>query len=81
MLKSKIEKPYEKHDCQRACQGDIFKDFEFILVGQNQEVIEFKFNYIIVLTQDCDLQQGSEIIKLRKKYLHYKFFKKKSAVV
>ena len=61
MLKSKIDTYYETHDCSRICQGDIIKDFALYLVSQQEkeEKIEDKlvFPYLVVLTQDCDLEQ------------------------
>lgn len=45
----------------RVAQGDIYKDIHFIEdVSQDHGVIEVKrilFPYVVVLTQDCDLQQ------------------------
>ena len=62
MLKSKIESKYEIHDCQRISQGDILRDIDFILVGDNEELLQVEFQYVIVITQDCDLQQGNNIL-------------------
>ncbi len=45
----------------RICQGDIFKDIEFIEYlleyEGNIEISKILFPYVIVLTQDCDLEQ------------------------
>lgn len=64
MLKSKIDRPYEKHDSERICQGDIFKEctlaFASLKKGKKIEeykVEEFVFPCLVVLTQECDLQQ------------------------
>ncbi len=57
MLKSKIENLFEKHDCERISQGDILRDIKFNIVKNNNEVQEICFQYAIVLTQDCDLEQ------------------------
>lgn len=59
MLKSKIDKPFEKHDCFRICQGDILRDVAFRLVDDiDNSVKEFKFPYLVVITQDCDLENS-----------------------
>jgi hypothetical protein len=57
MLQSKIDKPYEKHDCSRICQGDILRDYTHSIVSASSVVEELSFPYLIVVTQDCDLQQ------------------------
>jgi len=61
MLESKISKLYERHNCSRICQGDILRDFEIIekIIGKDREVLSktLKFNYIVILSQDCDLEQ------------------------
>lgn len=59
MLKSKIDKYYDQHNCQRICQGDILKDFKFNTIkSDDSEVVEYYFPFIIILSQDCDLQYG-----------------------
>jgi len=49
----------------RVTQGDVYKDVDFIeyVVEEegNIEVAKIVFPLIIVLTQDCDLEQDSEI--------------------
>ena len=60
-MKSKIDQYYEQHDCQRISQGDILRDFKFVISGKTGVQIEILFQYIIVLTQDCDLEQGSKV--------------------
>lgn len=55
-MKSKIESRYEKHDKTRICQGDILKDFEYKEVYSESEFIDWDIPYIVVLTQDCDLE-------------------------
>jgi hypothetical protein len=57
MLKSKIEKLFEKHDCERISQGDILRDITFNYVQKNNEVQEYYFQYAIIITQDCNLEQ------------------------
>lgn len=58
MFKSKVEKIYEKHDQSRVCQGDILRDFSFRIVDKNNKVNEIFLPYLIIITQDCDLEQG-----------------------
>lgn len=63
MLKSKIKSQYENHSCERITQGDILRDVNILIVdGEGQlEVIELQYQYGVVLSQDCDLQQGCKI--------------------
>lgn len=61
MLKSKIETFYDSHSCLRIYQGDILRDLSFVIIGENEEAIELSFQYVVVLSQDCDLQQGSNL--------------------
>jgi len=46
---------------ERICQGDIFRDVtsvEYIIEKSGEmEVSNIRFPYVIVLTQDCDLEQ------------------------
>ncbi len=55
MFKSKIKTFYEKHDCERICQGDILRDFHIFFTKANKEAFEGEFLYIIILSQDCDI--------------------------
>jgi hypothetical protein len=57
MLKSKISYLFETHNCERICQGDILRDVKYLNVLLNGEVQEFYFLYVIVISQDCDLEQ------------------------
>lgn len=80
MLKSKISHYYEAHDCQRISQGDILRDFSFVISAKGGVQLEIEFQYLVVLTQDCDLEQGNKIyvakddpvsgLKLFNQYLH-----------
>jgi len=65
-MKSKIKTSYYKHELGRIFQGDILRDFEY--PGWNLprdsedtkgELIELKIPYIVILTQDCDLESDS----------------------
>lgn len=58
MLKSTINKRYEKHDCARGCQGDIIRDAKIRGVVDGGTVEEIALPYVILLTQDCDLEQS-----------------------
>ena len=62
MLKSRIESNYEIHDCQRISQGDILRDMNFIVIGVDEKIIELEYQYIVVLSQDCDLEQANNLI-------------------
>lgn len=61
MLTSNIDKYYVQHDCERITQGDILRDFSFFIVGKENEQIELSFPYLVVVSQDCDLEQGFKI--------------------
>jgi len=58
MLKSKIDKQYEKHNCERGCQGDIVRDVRILRVIDENKVEEIQLPYVILLSQDCDLEQS-----------------------
>jgi hypothetical protein len=58
MLVSKIELPFEIHDRKRICQGDILRDFSFRSVAPNKDVTQYDLLYVIVISQDCDLDHG-----------------------
>ncbi|MFZ1984610.1 MAG: hypothetical protein WAU91_09360 [Desulfatitalea sp.] len=62
MLKSKIESHYETHDCKRISQGDILRDIKFVIIGDDESSVELTYQYIVVLSQDCDLEQGNSIL-------------------
>ena len=58
MLKSKISSPFETHSKERICQGDILREVKFSFVNsENLEVKEILLPYLIVISQDCDLEQ------------------------
>lgn len=61
----------------RVCQGDIFKDIELVeYIHEKNGILEIsKINYpfVIVLTQDCELQQDYNFRKsLRTRYIQNK---------
>jgi len=61
MLKSLINSPYIIHEKLRCCQGDILRDFTFKVTydGDGEEEVkelEINFDYIIIISQDCDLE-------------------------
>jgi len=55
---NEVTKRYGKGDNGRVCQGDILKDIEFVeftsLTAKSGKL--FKYPYLVVLSQDCDLQ-------------------------
>lgn len=57
MLKSKINSYFVKHDKSRITLGDVLQNFKFNVVQTNGDVKEFSYEYLIVITQDCDLEQ------------------------
>lgn len=50
---------------ERICQGDIFRNIEFIEYIHEEEgdieISKIKFPFVVVLTQDCDLSQDFSI--------------------
>lgn len=62
MLKSKIESQYETHDCSRISQGDILRDVNFVVIGEDEVAVELNYQYIVVLSQDCDLEEGNGLV-------------------
>lgn len=62
MLKSKIESWYETHDCNRISQGDILRDISFVIIGEGDVEIELSYQYVVVLSQDCDLKEGNTLV-------------------
>lgn len=60
MLESKIKSHYETHSCKRITQGDLLRDVSFI-ISEGEELKKLLYQYGIVLSQDCDLEQGSKI--------------------
>jgi len=61
MLESKIKSHYEKHNCERISQGDILRDVNIIIVDDEGAVTSLEYQYGVVLSQDCDLEQGSKV--------------------
>jgi len=59
---SQIKNYYRKYNADRIVQGDIlsevkFLDWDWDKEGKNIVTYEKKLPYIIILTQDCDLEQ------------------------
>ena len=60
---SQIDSPYRKHSPERIVQGDILRDIIFLEWDLNEgnpqksPVIDKNLPYIVILTQDCDLEQ------------------------
>ena len=59
MLPSAINNHYKTHDASKISQGDILRDFEFIIGGKGRNAVQIEFQYVVVLNQDCDLSWGS----------------------
>lgn len=59
-MKSKIDSIYIKHNGDRIYQGDILWDFKYqdkVFIEDNKiKIQERNIPYLIVLTQDCDLE-------------------------
>ncbi|MBU1851840.1 MAG: hypothetical protein KJ995_05495 [Candidatus Omnitrophica bacterium] len=60
MLKSQIKDYYKKHSLSRICQGDILRDFEIYTVDNNYAQNKESLEYVVVVTQDCDLESFSK---------------------
>ncbi|NTW26184.1 MAG: hypothetical protein HGA37_15905 [Lentimicrobium sp.] len=56
---------YLKRKLSRISQGDIYKDVEFLEYATQDNgvfaISKIYFPYVVVLTQDCDLQWDSEV--------------------
>jgi hypothetical protein len=63
MLTSKIKSYYEIHNCDRITQGDILRDIIIVIIDNDEKIKGLEYQYGIVLSQDCDLEQGSKIDK------------------
>ena len=63
-MKSKIDSIFIKHNEERICQGDILRDFEYLEYTPNSKKTgtgkEKIFPYLLVLSQDCDLDLDCE---------------------
>src|SRR5665648_21353 len=59
-MKSKIDSIFINHNEERICQGDIFRDFEYLEYTPTSKKtgtgIMKTFPYLLVLSQDCDLE-------------------------
>lgn len=59
-MKSKIDTAYVEHDLKRIFQGDILRDFKYsawnLARDVDGELIEITIPYLIIMTQDCDLE-------------------------
>ncbi len=60
-MKSKIDNIYRRHKTDRICQGDILRDYKYperILREDGKIKVKYrKIPFLIVLTQDCDLDR------------------------
>lgn len=56
-MKSNVESKYRYHDSFKIYQGDIFRDVNLIIEYSNDGNKEFLMPYIIILSQDCDLNE------------------------
>jgi hypothetical protein len=60
-MKSNIDEFFIKNDGEKICQGDIFRDFKVQLVfkkkGDSPKSKDFTIPYVVILTQDCDLDE------------------------
>jgi len=68
-MKSRINSHYIKYDCKRICQGDILRDFDYpswVSITLNLDgkkiakVSKIKFPYVVILSQECDLEKDFE---------------------
>ena len=62
---SQIKTYYRKHNASRIVQGDIlkevkFSDWDWDKEKNNVKIYEKKLPYIVILTQDCDLDLDSK---------------------
>lgn len=66
MLKSKIKSNYIKHRKSRICQGDLLRDFSFWTINNSINgkdlVTEVQYDFVVILSQDCDLESNNQKI-------------------
>lgn len=60
-MNSQIQKSFQTHNLDRLVQGDILKDFSHKHIQADGTVIDINFPYVVIMTQDCDLEQGNNI--------------------
>ena len=80
MSLSKIDSMYVKHTSKRICQGDILRNIDIIDwniddISGEYEISEASLPYVIVMTQDCDLEwdfnfRSEPAAAKHDKYLH-----------
>lgn len=56
-MRSLILTRYNIHNDERIVQGDIYRDIPYYRYISQDTLEVFNFPYIVVLTQDCDLEQ------------------------
>ncbi len=59
MWKSNVLTRFTRHDKSRICQGDILRDAKLDVIDVNSAVLQITYPYMIVLSQDCDLEQSN----------------------
>lgn len=64
MLKSNVRSIYRENPCVRFAQGDIFRDLNFTIVGARGTQVEIRLPYVVILSQDCDLEQGYNFLDI-----------------
>jgi hypothetical protein len=79
MFQPTIDTLYYRHNGDRVYQGDILRDVPLVEMrftdetGSDYEVVEKELPYIVVLAQDCDLEQDfknrNEIAEKHDKYM------------
>ena len=78
-MTSKVDKEYVRREAgQRLAQGDILRDFIYQVASVSEGKVkssEFTFPYVVLLSQDCDLEwdfkNRTEPKDNQDKYLHY----------
>jgi hypothetical protein len=66
MLPSRITEQYVTHDLSRLCQGDLFQSLVLGVAVEGNSgfgVQELTFPYVVLISQDCDLQQEHDARK------------------
>lgn len=57
MFPNKIDSAYIKRIIKRICQGDILRDVSVVVWNYEKKIDEVDLPYVIVMTQDCDLER------------------------
>ncbi len=62
-LQNNANKRFIFRESTRLHQGDIFRDICHNVIDSNKDVFSISIPYAVILTQDCDLDQGRDYLE------------------